>query len=80
MRAMMGCLMIALASKRVMFVDWNHKYTFWLEGEHHDMPGGQPASLEQLWLNPGFDWSLETFHSLLGDRCKLRMLVLRFSH
>jgi len=68
MRAMMGCLIIALASKRVMFVDWNHEYTFWMEGEHHDMPGGQPASLGQLWQAPGFDWSLDTFHSLLGDR------------
>jgi hypothetical protein len=41
MRALMGCFVIALASKRVMFVDWNHQYTFWLENEFHDMPGGQ---------------------------------------
>ena len=65
MRAMMGCFTIALASKRLMFVDWNHKYTFWMETEHRDMPGGQPAALEQLWQPPGFDWSLDTFHDLL---------------
>ena len=41
MRAMMGCLMIAMVSKRVMFVDWYHNYTFFMADEHRDMPGGQ---------------------------------------
>ena len=66
MRAMMGCFLIALVSKRVMFVDWDHKYTFWMEEEHRDMPGGQPAALHQLWQAPGFDWSLDTFHALIA--------------
>jgi hypothetical protein len=42
MRAVVGCFMIALAAKRVMFVDWKHLYTFWEPAqmkEHRDMPG-----------------------------------------
>ena len=66
MRAMMTCLLIALASKRVMFMDWNHEYTFWVRTENRDMPGGQPAELAQLLRAPGFDWSLDTFHALRG--------------
>jgi hypothetical protein len=50
MRAMMTCFLVALASKRVMFIDWDHQYTFFAPEEHQDMPGGQPAKLNQVAL------------------------------
>ena len=35
-------------------MDWDHKYTTFSPSEIRDMPGGQPATLDQLFLPPDF--------------------------
>jgi hypothetical protein len=39
----------------LLFVDWDHKYTTFLPAEIRDMPGGQPATIDQLFLPPDFE-------------------------
>ena len=63
-RGIMTCFTLAWATDRLLFIDWHHKYTVWNKGEIKDMPGGQPASLQDLFEAPGFDWSLEALESI----------------
>ena len=67
-RGIMTCFSVAFFTKRLLFIDWYHKYAVYSEslGSEgiYDMPGGQPASLEELFETPGFDWGLEALEML----------------
>eukprot|EP00960_Hanusia_phi_P058785 763986-Hanusia_phi.AAC.2 len=67
MRAMMSCFVTALATGRVMLVDWEHQHTKFYENEIMDMPGGQPALLHDLFEPPGFAWDAEEAQGLISD-------------
>jgi hypothetical protein len=67
-RGIMTCFSVAFFTKRLLFIDWYHKYAVYSErlGSEiiYDMPGGQPASLEELFETPGFDWGLQALETL----------------
>ena len=68
LRAMMSCFVIALATNRIMFVDWEHQHTKFYEKEIRDMPGGQPARLGDLLETPGFAWDAQDARGLISER------------
>lgn len=77
MRAMMSCFLTAIASQRLLIVDWDHRYTFFQENEISDMPGGQPASLSDLFRTPLFDWSVDRLETVYAPE-EIRGLDHRF--
>lgn len=75
-RSVMSCFCLAFASERLLIVDWDHKYTKLEEHEISDMPGGQPASLDELFDPPGFDWSIRALEGFMTVD-EIRAEVLR---